>query len=288
VPEGDTVWRTAHRLDRALAGEPLVLCDLRFPEVATADLTGATTLEVVSRGKHILQRLDSGLTLHSHLRMEGQWRVERPDDASGWLRRDDLRAAVGTSAWTALGLRLGTLDIVSTSEEGRLVGHLGPDLLGPDWDAATAVANLSTSPEPIAAALLDQRNLAGVGTIWASESLFLERLHPWTPAADLTPAVLDALVARVHRLIDAARRHSIPSSTGSARRGEGLRAHGRSGLPCRRCGGTVRVALAGMPGRGRTIFYCPACQGGLAPTDDGRPQRPLGSAGGRATPYRRG
>ncbi len=288
MPEGDTVWRTAHRLDRALAGEPLVVCDLRFPAVATVDLTGATTLEVVSRGKHILQRLDSGLTLHSHLRMEGQWRVQRPEATSGWLRRDDLRAAVGTTTWTALGLRLGMLDLVATSEEDRLVGHLGPDLLGPDWDAPTAAANLATSREPIAAALLDQRNLAGVGTMWASESLFLEQLHPWTPAADLPPDVLDSLVARVHRLIDVASHRSVPSSTGSGRRGEGLRVHARSGLPCRRCGGTVRVAMAGGPGRERTIFYCPACQGGLAPTDDGRRQRPLGASGGRATPYRRG
>jgi endonuclease-8 len=287
VPEGDTVWRTAHRLDRALAGEPLVLCDLRFPAVATADLTGATTLEVVSRGKHILHRLDSGLTLHSHLRMEGQWRVERPEVASGWLRRHDLRAAVGTAGWTALGLRLGMLDLVATSEEDRLVGHLGPDLLGPDWDAAMAAANLATSPEPLAAALLDQRNLAGVGTIWACESLFLERLHPWTPASDHAPATLTALVSRVHRLIDAARQHSVPNSTGSRRRSEELYVHGRSGRPCRRCGGTVRLANAGGAGRERTIFYCPACQGGLAPTDDGRPQRPLGSTGTRTTPNTR-
>ena len=287
MPEGDTVWRTAQRLHRALTGEPLVLCDLRFPAVATADLAGTTTLEVVSRGKHVLQRLDNGLTLHSHLRMEGQWRVERPGDAAGWLRRDDLRAAVGTGAWTALGLRLGMLDLVATSEEHRLVGHLGPDLLGTDWDPVAAVTNLAASPEPVAAALLDQRNLAGVGTMWAAESLFLERLHPWTPAGDLEPAALAALVARVHRLLDAARHQAAPTSTGSTRRGEAHHVHGRSGLPCRRCGGTVRVAMAGGPNRERTIFYCPACQGGLAPTDDGRPQRPLGASGGRATGYRR-
>jgi endonuclease-8 len=287
VPEGDAVWRTAQRLDRALAGEPLVLCDLRFPAVATADLTGATTLEVVSRGKHLLQRLDNHLTLHSHLRMEGQWRVQRPADAAGWLRRDDLRAAVGTASWTALGLRLGMLDLVPTAEEHRLLGHLGPDLLGADWDAERAAANLASSPEPIATALLDQRNLAGVGTIWASESLFLERIHPWTPAADLSAASLQQLVDRVHRLLDAARHRSVPATTGSPRRGEELYVHGRSGLPCRRCGGTVRVAMAGAPGRERTIFYCPQCQGGLATTDDGRPQRPLGASSGRGSRYRR-
>jgi endonuclease VIII len=287
VPEGDTVWRTAHRLHQALADEQVVLCDLRFPEIATVDLTGATTLEVVSRGKHILHRFDSGLTLHSHLRMEGQWRVEHATDASRWLRRQDLRAALGTSTWTALGLRLGLLDVVPTEREGDLVGHLGPDLLGPDWDADLATSNLRRVATTIGAALLDQRNLAGVGTLWAAESLFLQRLHPWTPATQLPTEAVEALVVRVHRLVDAAREHAVQASTGVRRHGEENYVHARSGRPCRRCGETVRVAMIGEPGHERTMFYCPGCQGGLAPTDDGRPQRPLGSSSGRAGPYRR-
>ena len=96
MPEGDTVWRTADRLHRALSGAPITLSDFRFPEIATADLRGAVTVEVVSRGKHLLHRVDSGLTVHSHLKMEGQWRVERVGDTASWLRRADLRAAVGT------------------------------------------------------------------------------------------------------------------------------------------------------------------------------------------------
>ncbi|QGN56934.1 Fpg/Nei family DNA glycosylase [Nostocoides sp. HKS02] len=286
MPEGDTVWRTAHRLDQALAGAPVVVCDLRFPAVATIDLRGATTLEVVSRGKHLLHRLDSGVTVHSHLRMEGQWRVERAADTPRWLRRSDLRAAIGTSTWTALGLRLGLLEVLPTADEPTVVGHLGPDLLGPDWDAAVAVANLRTSDATIGAALLDQRHLAGVGTLWAAESLFLERLHPWTMAAELPEAVLATLVARVHRLIDTARHQGVQASTGVRRHGEETYVHARAGRPCRRCASTVRVAMVGPPGRERTMFYCPTCQGGLGMTDDGRPQRPLGSSGGRATPYR--
>jgi endonuclease-8 len=287
VPEGDTVWRTAHRLHLALAGQQVVLSDLRFPEVATHDLRGATTLEVVSRGKHVLHRFDSGLTLHSHLRMEGQWRVEHAAESGRWLRRDDLRAAVGTSTWTALGLRLGMLDLVPTASEGTLVGHLGPDLLGPDWDPAVAAARLGSADTTIGAALLDQRNLAGVGTLWAAESLFLERLHPWTPAVELSVDEVARLVDRVHRLITLAKDHAIQASTGIRRKGEESYVHARSGRPCRRCGTTVRVAMVGPPTRERTMFYCPGCQGGLGATDDGRPQRPLGSSRGRATPYRR-
>ena len=287
MPEGDTVWRTAHRLHQALAGERVEVWDLRFPELATTDLRGATTIEVVSRGKHILHRLDAGVTLHSHLRMEGQWRVEAPADLPRWLRRADLRAAVATSQWGALGLRLGMLDLVPTDRENELVGHLGPDVLGPDWDADLAVANLRASPTTIGAALLDQRNLAGVGTLWASESLFIERVPPWTPAADLAPEVVDRLVGRAHRLIDMARHHAVQSSTGNRRRGEESYVHARSGRPCRRCGTGIRVAMIGPAGKERTMFYCPGCQGGLGPTDDGRPQRPMGSTGGRAGAYRR-
>ncbi|MFW5471833.1 Fpg/Nei family DNA glycosylase [Knoellia sp. CPCC 206450] len=287
MPEGDTVWRTADRLHRALAGEPITLSDFRFPEIATLDLRGASTVEVVSRGKHLLHRVDSGLTIHSHLKMEGQWRVESPEDTPRWLRRADLRAAVGTAHWTALGLRLGMLEVLPTPREDEVVGHLGPDVLGPDWDPVVAAARLRSSGTVVGAALLDQRVLAGVGTLWASESLFLERIGPWTPTAELDPERTDALIARISRLMDASRHHAVQSSTGVRRRGEEHFVHARSGRPCRRCGDPVRVSMIGPAGRERTMFYCPTCQGGLAPNDDGRRQNPLGSSGGRTSPYRR-
>jgi len=186
-----------------------------------------------------------------------------------------------------LGLRLGVLDVLSTDRERDVVGHLGPDLLGPDWDAALAVEHLRSCDATIGAALLDQRNLAGVGTLWAAESLFLERLNPWTTASQLADPVVVALVTRVHRLIDSARHHPVQTSTGVRRHGEEVYVHARSGRACRRCGTTVRVAMIGPAGQERTMFYCPGCQGGLGPTDDGRPQRPLGSSTGRATAYRR-
>lgn len=279
MPEGDTVWRTARRLDQALSGAPLVVADLRWPALATADLRAATTLEVVSRGKHILHRLDTGLTLHSHLRMDGQWRVRATAEVTPRTLVDDrIRAVLGTSTWTALGTRLGMLDLVTTDAEDTLVGHLGPDLLGPDWDEATALTNLRRDPgQSIGAALLDQRNLAGIGTMYAAETLFLERTHPWEPVGALDDDQLQRLVVRARRLLDVNRQRAVPSSTGSTRQGEATYAHARSGRPCRRCGGTVRVAPIGTPPQDRTMFYCPACQGGVGPTDDGRPQQPLGA-----------
>jgi endonuclease-8 len=169
---------------------------------------------------------------------------------------------------------------VATRDESHLVGHLGPDVLGPDWDAAEAEIRLTASNDTIAAALLDQRNLAGVGTLFASEVLFLARLSPWLPAAGLTSAEVGGVVDRVYRLLDASRHHGTQSTTGVRRHGETTYVHGRSGRPCRRCGDRVRVGAVGESPLDRAFFYCPTCQGGLAPGDDGRRQGPLGSAAG--------
>ena len=272
MPEGDTVWRTAQRLNHVFAGDVLTRCDLRWPELSTLDFAGRTTTEVASRGKHLLHRLDSGWTIHSHLRMEGQWRIE----SAAARANQQTRALLGTAQWTALGQRLGMLDVVRTADEHTLVGHLGPDVLGLDWNPALAAANLAGGVT-IGAALLDQTNLAGVGTLYASETLFLERVNPWTPPSELPDDKRTALVERAHRLLDHNRHYPVQSTTGSRRRGETAYVHARSGLPCRRCGGTVRVAMIGPAARQRTMFYCPACQGGFAPTDDARAQRRLGT-----------
>ena len=293
MPEGDTVFRTCARLHEALAGRVLLAADLRWPGLSTAGLAGMTVTEVVPRGKHILLRLDSGLTLHSHLKMEGQWRISRTSGnpvalaarAGNDPRRrerldrgsrgsDDVRAILVTEEWTATGLRLGMLDLVRTAEERTLVGHLGPDILSPDFDEQQAVGNLTG---PIGAALLDQRNLAGIGTMWASESLFLRRILPWKDAAELGPGALAGVVDRARRLMTANLPYAVQTSTGIRRDGENTYVHGRSGRPCRRCGTTVRVAQIGPPTRERAMFYCRTCQGGLAPGDDGRPVAPLGS-----------
>ena len=265
------VWRTARRLDAALTGAPLVLVDLRWPRLPDVDLRSATTTGVVSRGKHLLHRFDTGWTLHSHLKMEGRWRIEPTVDppsrslsVTKGARNPDVRAILVTEPWTALGLRLGRLDLLRTADEHSVVGHLGPDILADDFDATTAAANLARADGPIGAALLDQRNLAGIGTIWASESLFAERHNPWATA--LSDDELRALLERARRMMLASLvRHDEP------------RVHGRSGRPCRRCGDTVRVAQLGPPTRERAMFYCPTCQGGLAPNDDGRPIAPLGA-----------
>lgn len=259
MPEGDTVWNTARLLHDALAGRRLTASDFRVPRLATADLSGWTVVESVSRGKHLLLRLrhDDGrrLTLHSHLRMDGSWRTYAPGER--WPTRPAhlIRVVLRTEDAVAVGYHLHDLALVPTEREDDLVGHLGPDLLGPDWDVAEAVRRLRARPDvSVAAALLDQRNLAGIGDLYQSETLFLRRVWPWTPVGDV--ADLDELVALAQRLLAANRGRWTQSTTGSLRRGETTYVHGRRGLPCRRCGTPIRQAPLGE----RVTFWCPRCQ----------------------------
>jgi endonuclease-8 len=247
MPEGDSVFQAAQRLHAALAGQVLEVADLRWPSLATADLVGDTTIEVVAIGKHILQRLDSGRTLHSHLKMEGRWRVRPRESGQRW-GDPAVRAVLATGLHVAVGTRLGMLDLVATRDEHALVGHLGPDVLGSAWDAERAVANLVSQPEEaIAAALLDQRNLAGLATVYVAETLFLQRLSPWTPVGEISPERLAGTVARAHTLLSANKDTYARTITGSRVDGQQDYVHGRSGpaVP------PLRHDDRGRPARGR-------------------------------------
>src|SRR5271166_1668945 len=195
MPEGDVVWQTARRLDEALAGRTLTCSDFRVPRLATVDLTGDVVTETVSRGKHLLTRTKNGLTVHTHLRMDGNWRV-RP--AAAPLRDSHrIRLILANDGWRAIGLQLGVVELIRTSEESKATGHLGPDLLGPDWDSAEAVRRLSAAPDrPIGEALLDQRNLAGIGNVYKAEVLFLRGIDPWRPAGTVPDLGAMAALAR--------------------------------------------------------------------------------------------
>lgn len=280
MPEGDVVWRSAQRLHAALAGRALERSDLRWPSLATVDLRGRVVHEVVSRGKHLLLRVGDGdgadqpLTLHSHLRMEGSWHVHATGQPWRTARAaHGVRAVLANAGWTAVGHRLGMLDLVPTAEEARLVGHLGPDVLGPGWGpgAVTRVVDalLAHPGRHVGEALLDQRVLAGVGTYFMAEALFLRGVSPWTPAGELGEDGLRALVVLERRLLEAGTRDVAHGSLGYV--------HARSGQPCRRCGTTVRVAPIGVAPQERSAFYCPRCQPGPTPTDGGAPQAPLGA-----------
>lgn len=278
MPEGDAVWRTARRLHQGLAGVALEGSDLRVPAHATADLSGRRTLAVVPRGKHLLHRVEGDITVHSHLRMEGSWRVHPVGRRHALGRRHTVRALLWTPQRVAVGDSLGMLELVRTSEEHRVVGHLGPDLLDPAYDADTALANVRADPgRTITEACLDQRNVAGMGTIFTAEPLFLLGINPWTPVGDLAEEDVVELLATARRLLVLSCRTGRTTITGRGDvNDDDAWVHGRMGLPCKRCGTTIRLAPIGQQPQQRVMFSCPTCQGGLAPTDDGRPQSPLG------------
>ncbi|WP_420111302.1 DNA-formamidopyrimidine glycosylase family protein [Pseudactinotalea sp.] len=251
--------RTARRLTQALAHGPLVRADLRWPSVAGADLLERSALETVSHGKHLLTRLDDGRTLHTHLRMEGTWQVRRTQQPPQPWRQHTVRVVLATARWTCAGISLGMVDLVPTSREHTLIGHLGPDLMADDVDVATAAANLRAQGDrPVGEALLDQRVAAGIGTIYTSETLWLLRLNPWQPAREIAdPEEVIATAARIMR-----RSADAPSitATGDPRPGRDANAYGREHQPCRRCGSAIRQGRLGTPPTDRVTYWCATCQ----------------------------
>ncbi|MCF6472453.1 Fpg/Nei family DNA glycosylase [Nonomuraea sp. MG754425] len=257
MPEGDAVYRTAARLRGALDGRALTRSDFRVPRHATADLRGRTVLGTQSRGKHLLTRIEGDLTVHTHLRMDGSWQISETG------RRippgDQVRLVLANARWQAVGVKLGMVDLVGTADEARLVGHLGPDLLGADWDPDEAVRRLRGSPgRTIGEALLDQRNLAGIGTIYRAETLFLRGLWPWKKVGEIED--LYGLVSLAQRLLDANKAHAGTVTTGDRRPGNQTWVYGRAGRPCRRCGTRISRGEMGARPQERLILWCAGCQ----------------------------
>jgi endonuclease-8 len=307
VPEGDSIFRAAAQLHAALAGQPLLSSDFRVPRYATLRLGGWTMTEVVPRGKHLLMRLQgpaaSGsddaaasavaadpavaadrrvaadrnrLTIHSHLKMEGTWQVYPP---GGRWRKPGFtaRCILRTATADAVGFSLGILEVVRTADEDSIVGHLGPDLLGPDWDLAEAERRIRAAPDvPVGVALLDQRNLAGIGNIYRCEACFLSGIHPASPVSavpDLAGMITDAKVL-LEANLGAGRRTTVLNPRGvTVGRTSGLPGYWvyrREHQPCLKCRTPIRRGVLGPAGgtEERDIYFCPKCQpspGGSGP-----------------------
>lgn len=288
MPEGDTVHRQCRLLDETLAGGVLDLADLRVPRLATRDLVGWRVADVRPHGKHLLIHLEDPagqrepLTLHTHLMMEGIWQTDRWEPggaARGWIRPGHLARVIleaehpGGERGRAVAFEVQQVRLVRTAEDEDLVGHLGPDLLDPDWDDALAdraAANLVSDPErPVGLALLDQRNLAGVGNIYRSELCFLQRVHPLLPVGELEDP--RAMVDLARRLLWVNRDRTVRMTTGGMMGRDGdLWVYGRASSPCRRCRARIQrseIPEPAMPEtEPRVIYTCPRCQrGGPSP-----------------------
>ena len=290
MPEGDTVWRQARSLHRALASRTAHTTDFRYPQVASVNLAGQPIHGALARGKHILLRIGE-MTVHSHLKMDGIWHLYRLDaDGSRekWRRpSEQVRALIqanarldsdgqvvpGSHPVEAVGFTLGLFEVFPTSQEADRLSYLGPDLLGPDWSLESAVANLAARPErPLGVALLDQKNLAGIGTIYRAETCFLAGLDPRTPVGAVPDIAAVVSIARL--LLDANRGRPHRVTRTSA---EPLWCYGRAGRPCYRCGETIIKEDLSETGTGadrytaghlyareedtdRISFRCPGCQ----------------------------
>jgi endonuclease-8 len=254
VPEGDTVWRTARHLDEALTGQVLTRTDFRVPALATLDLSGLPVESTVSRGKHLLTRIGKDHTLHTHLKMEGSWHLYRPD--SRWRRPPhEARVVLRTNERVAVGFALGVTEVVPRDQESEVVGHLGPDLLGPDWDEEEALRRLRADPDrPVGDALLDQRNLAGIGNMYMAELCFLAGVHPETPLGHVPN--LPRLVRRAKQVLEVNKDRVQQATTGDLRRGQQLWVYARGRERCRRCGTPIAYDEHG----GRPRYWCPHCQ----------------------------
>jgi formamidopyrimidine-DNA glycosylase len=257
VPEGDTVFLAGTRLRRALAGQVLTRTEFRVPRYATTDLSGRRLDDVVVRGKHLLFRIDGGITLHTHFKMEGSWHLYRPHEK--WRGpAHQVRVILGTEPWTAVGFRLPVIDLVSTSDEDTLVGHLGPDPLGDSWDEDEVLRRMMARPDmSIAHALLDQTIVAGLGNVYRCEVCFLRGVHPNTSVGDVQD--LRALVALGARTLRANRTTGNQITTGVDRPGRRHWVYGRGGEPCRRCGTAIAREGGGI-GEDRVTYWCPKCQ----------------------------
>ena len=272
MPEGDSVWRAAAQLHKALAGQQLTASDFRVPRFATLNLAGWTVAEVLPRGKHLLMRMqgpdEQKLTIHSHLKMEGAWQVYPP---GGRWRKPGFtaRCVLRTAGADAVGFSLGIVEVVRTADEDSVVGHLGPDLLGPDWDPAEAERRIRSAPEiPIGVALLDQRNLAGIGNIYRCEACFLSGVHPASPVSAV--ADLGTMMTDAKQLLEAnlgpGRRMTIlnprgmPAGRMAGRPGYWV--YRREHQPCLKCGAPIRRSVLGRPNgeEERDIYFCPQCQ----------------------------
>jgi endonuclease-8 len=252
MPEGDTVYQTAAKLRQALEGTTLTRCDVRVPRFATVDLTGGTVDEVLSRGKHLFIRVGDA-SIHSHLKMDGSWKVNpvtRPGRAG-----HRIRIILENSEFQAVGIDLGVLEILERRLDQDAVAHLGPDLLGPDWEPRTAAANLVADPDrPLAETLLDQRVMAGVGNVYANELCFVTGRLPTAPVSALRDPLRMVQRARDMLWLNRSRVNRI--TTGDTRHGRNLWVYGRAGRACRRCGTTIESDARGE----RVSFWCPVCQ----------------------------
>lgn len=273
MPEGDTIFRAARTLHRALAGHVVERFESVFPALTRihddAPLTGRTVDAVTAQGKHLLMAFSGGLVLRTHMRMHGSWHIYRPGEP--WRRpRRDLRIAVATATFEAVGFNIPVAEFLDRRQLARHdeLRQLGPDLLAESFDASEVIDRMRARPETaIADAVLTQRVMAGVGNVYKSEVLFACRVSPFARVDALDTATLGRIVATARRFLQANVSTGLaPMTTYTGFRrttrrddpSQRLWVYGRARKPCRRCGAEIQVRAQGRDAR--LTYWCPSCQ----------------------------
>jgi endonuclease VIII len=273
MPEGDTIFRAARTLQKALGGQQVTRFESVFPAVNRVavdhPIVGRTIESVVSRGKHILLTFSGDLILHTHMRMNGSWHIYRPGEH--WQRpASDMRVVVGTERMLAVGFNVPVAELLTTNSIARhpQLRSLGPDLTDPAFDRSAVLTHLrAQGPSAIGDALLDQRVVAGIGNVLKSEILFVAGVNPFTPAASLgdetANRLLDVALALMKANVLDSARTLTPRigrrTTRSMNPHTTLWVYGRGGQPCRRCGAAIQSRKTGDDAR--ITFWCRRCQG---------------------------
>jgi endonuclease-8 len=269
MPEGDTLYRIAAALRPQLAGRRIVAAVARRPGPRAELLVGATVESVEARGKNLLIRFDSGLVLRTHLGLRGSWhryargeRWQLPPSRAGIVLETDSDAVVCFDP--------STVELFEARAEALhpTLSALGPDLLSAEFGEPLFddVLRRFRGPEhealPVAEALVDQRVLAGVGNVYKSEVLFLERVNPFVAVRAIDDDTLRRIVETSRRCLlenkEAVHRTTTGPSVGRRSPSDALWVYARTGKPCRRCGTPIRQRSHGA--LERVTYWCPSCQ----------------------------
>jgi endonuclease VIII len=271
VPEGDTIFRAARTLNRALAGRLVTRFDSAYPALTRVDadhsITGRTVDAVSSRGKHLLMSFSGGVVLRTHMRMNGSWHIYKRGEP--WRRpARDMRVLIETDVYVAVGFNIPDAEFLTPRElaRSRPLQSLGPDLAQPEFDRAEFLRRVRLhDAEPIEDVLLNQRVVAGIGNVLKSETLFVARVHPAIRVGSLDDQVLERVLDAALRLmkLNVLESDALPlvpgrRTTGSLDPAAKLYVYGRAGKPCRRCG--TRIELSRKSTDARLTYWCPRCQ----------------------------
>jgi endonuclease VIII len=274
MPEGDTIFKAARTLHRALAGQTVTRFETVLVHLARVDadtpVARRTVERVAAAGKHLLMTFSGGLVLRTHMRMNGSWHIYRLGER--WQRpRGEMRIAIETTDWVAVAFRVHVAEFVQASDlaRHRPIATLGPDLLADTFDADEALRRMRTrSAHPIADVLLDQRVFAGIGNVYKSEVLFLAGIHPDAQIALISDDTLRDVIAIARRLLlenvvetpgpGMVTYRGFRRTTGRIWPADRLWVYSRGGRPCRKCGTSIASHKTGDDAR--VTYWCPACQ----------------------------